>query len=357
MSDLKPIGRLTRMRIGMKFGLTERISLYERMAAFLNAGIAVFEAADAIRNRMEKRKDVRARMLQEWLTVMRDGVRFSEAIKEWIPASEYMLISSGERGQGLVSGLQEAARLSIAASKIKKAIFVGAALPTMLTLMLAAMIGGFDIYMAPVFKNLLPVTQWPESAQTLYGISHFITQYWLWLLVGMGGGATLISLTINGWVGRIREVFDHMPPWSIYKNYQASSFLIGLASMLKAGIALNDALKIMNRNASPWMKVHIEQMLSSMKGGGGNYGEAMDTGLFDEEVAGDIIDYSRLSSFEHAIYTIGERMVHIGVERTNEKMAVAKNLMLFLVAGTVFWIYFTSYDLQSIIAEKVQQGK
>ena len=98
-------------------------------------------------------------------------------------------------------------------------------------------------------------------------------------------------------------------------------------------------------------------MLAALKGGGGNYGEALDTGLFDEETAGDISDYARLSSFETAIYTIGERMVVLGVERTNQKMDVAKNLMLFLVAGTVFWIYFTSYSLQTAIAEKMQNSR
>jgi type II secretory pathway component PulF len=341
----------------MKFGLTNRISLYERMSAFLTAGIPVVDALDAIRARMEKRKDPRAKMFDQWLTVMASGSRFSDAIKEWIPTSEYMLISSGEQGGRLIDGLNEATRLSMAAAKIKKAIIAGAALPALLFFMLGGMVAGFDIYMAPVFKNLLPVNQWPENAQTLYGISHFITSYWLVILVGVGCLSAAISYTINGWVGRAREVFDRLPPWSVYKNYQASSFLIGLASMLKAGVALNDALKMMLKNGSPWLKVHINQMLATLKGGGSNSGDALDTGLFDEETAGDISDYARLSSFENAIHTIGERMVVLGVERTNQKMDVAKNLMLFLVAGTVFWIYFTSYSLQSTIAEKMQSGR
>lgn len=352
-------GKLTslqRVRIKMKFGLTNRISLYERLAAFLEAGIPVFDALDSVRSRMEKRKDIRHLMIGRWLTVMRDGTRFSEAIKSWVPSAEYMLISSGERGDGLVQGLKEATRLSTAASKIKKAIFMGAAMPALLTVMLAAMIAGFDIYMAPVFKNLLSVNRWPDGAQMLYGISHFIVSYWLFVLGGIAAASFAISSTINVWTGRSREIADNLPPWSIYKNYQASSFLIGLASMMKAGVALNDALKAINNNASPWMRVHIEQMLASLKMGGANYGDALDTGLFDEETTGDIIDYSRLSSFETAIYVIGERMVELGVEKTNEKMAVAKNLMLFLVAGTVFWIYYTSYTLQTVIAEKMQQS-
>lgn len=357
MAEPTEMSRLMKVRVGFKFGLTNRISLYERMSAFLAAGIPVFDALEAIRSRMEKRKDIRAEMFAQWLTVMRSGSRFSDAVKDWVPKAEFMLISSGEQGGRLIDGLNEAARLSTASAKIKQAIIGGAALPALLIFMLSGMISGFDIYMAPVFKNLLPVSQWPDGAQTLYAMSHFMTSYWYLILIFIGVTATLISYTINVWVGGARELFDHLPPWSVYKNYQASSFLIGLASMLKAGVALNDALKMMLRNSSPWLGAHINQMLAALKGGGSNYGEALDTGLFDEETAGDISDYARLSSFENAIYTIGERMVILGVERTNQKMAVAKNLMLFVVAGTVFWIYYTSYSLQTVISDKMQQSR
>lgn len=357
MDERAEMPRMTRFRAKMKFGLTNRISLYERLSAFLEAGIPVFDALEAIRSRMEKRKDARAHMFGDWLNVMRSGSRFSDAVKDWIPSSEYMLISSGEQGGRLIDGLKEATRLSTAAAKIKKAIYAGAALPALLFFMLGAMVAGFDVYMAPVFKNLLPIPQWPENAQTLYFISHFLSTYWYLIFAVLGGATVGISYTMNSWVGRAREVFDFLPPWSVYKNYQASSFLIGLASMLKAGVALNDALKMMLKNASPWLGVHINQMLASLKGGGSNYGDALNTGLFDEETAGDISDYARLSSFENAIYTIGERMVVLGVERTNQKMDVAKNLLLFLVAGTVFWIYFTSYSLQTTIAERTQQSQ
>ncbi len=352
------LDRLTKMRVKMKFGLTARISFYDRIGSFLKAGIPVYEAVEAVRNRYLQRKDIRHKMLTVWLDSMKsEGAQFAEAIKPWIPASEYMLISSGSRGEGLVSGLQEASRLSTAAAKIKKAIMVGASMPALLAFMLAGMIAGFNIYMAPVFKNLLPVKQWPEGAQTLYQISSFITGYWYFLAIGVAVLTTVISLTINGWTGRIRNFFDRLPPWSLYKGYQASSFLIGLASMLKAGVALNDALKIMKKNASPWLNEHLDQMLSTLKIGGANYGEALDTGLFDEEISGDIIDYAKLSSFENSIYIIGEKLVEEGVTKTNERMAVLKNLMLFLVAGTVFWIYFTSYDLQSTIADRMQNGR
>ena len=356
--DVVAVSGLKKLMITtLSMGLAARISLYERMAAFLSAGIPVFETVEAIRNRLATKKDMRVVMLDEWLSVMKDGNRFSDAIRSWVPPAEYMMISSGERGDGLITGLKEATKLSSAASKIKKAIIAGSVLPAVLFLMLMGMLAGFDLYMAPVFKNLLPLNQWPDSAQTLYSISHAIVSFWPITLGGLVGGSIVISKTINRPFPGRSKFFDKFPPWSLYKNYQASSFLIGLASMLKAGVALNDALKGMMRNASPWMMVHLVKMQAHLKVGGSNYGDALNTGLFDDETAGDIIDYSKLSSFENAIHIIGEKMVETGVERTNQRMEVAKNAMLFVVAGTVFWIYFTSYSLQNVIADKMQSRK
>jgi len=353
--DLQVKKRVAKFR----FGLKARIGLYERLAAFLRAGISVFETVETIKNRYQKRRDFRAVILEDWLQLMRDGTRFSEAIKDWIPSSEYMLISSGERGQGLVDGLTEAVRLSTAAAAIKKSITVGSAMPAVLFMMLLGMLAGFDLKMAPVFEVILPLKNWPDSAKTLHEIGDAVVHYFFVWAIALGVLAGVIGYTMSSWTGPIREFFDKVPPWSIYKNYQASSFLIALSSMLKAGVALSDSLKAMLRNASPWMSLHLGQMLSALRGGGSNYGEAMNTGLFDDETAGDLQDYSRLSSFEQAIGIIGERMIDEGVERTNQRMAVARNMMLFLVAGTVFWIYGTSYNLQNVIADnsQVRQSK
>jgi type II secretory pathway component PulF len=101
------LNKWMKFRANFKFGLNNRISLYERMSAFLEAGIPVFDALEAIRSRMEKRKDIRAKMFEEWLQVMRGGSRFSEALKDWVPSSEYMLISSGEQGGRLIDGLKK----------------------------------------------------------------------------------------------------------------------------------------------------------------------------------------------------------------------------------------------------------
>lgn len=341
----------------LKFGLKARISLYERIQAFLEAGIDIINTLESIRDRYKKSKDGRYKILDNWLETMSKGGKFSDAIRPWVPPAEHMLIAAGERGEGLISGLSEATVLSNAAAKNKGAIIGGLVMPIFLISMIFGMLAAFQLKMAPVFVALLPVDQWPDNAQTLYGMSKFITDYWFIVLSIFIVLAVIISYTMGRWVGTVRNKIDILPPWSLYKNYQSSSFLIGFSSLMKAGIANYDALKTMHRTASPWMQAHLEQMMAAMKLGGSSSGEALDTGLLDKETAGDVQDYSRLGSFEKAIYILGERSLTKSVERTNARMAVLRNVLLVVVALGIITIYGTTYSLQSQIADQQQAGR
>ncbi len=93
--------------------------------------------------------------------------------------------------------------------------------------------------------------------------------------------------------------------------------------------------------------------MTSMRHGGENQGKALNTGMIEADVAGDIEDYSRLGSFQEAIYRIGQKSLEEGVRSIQIKMDVLKNVLLFCVAGAIVWIYLTSYGLQTTIANQV----
>ncbi len=352
---------LKRINVGLAlqkltFGLKARVSLYERVEAFLVAGIDVVTTLRTIRDRYLKRRSTRgkAKILDAWIRSMERGGTFSDAIKEWVPSSEHMLISSGERGEGIVSGLQEARVLSQASARSKAAILGGTIFPSVLFAMIIGMLIMFQVQMVPIFKQLLPIERWPGSAQTLNSLSSFMKNQ-LYVVLGIViAAAGVISYTMPRWRGEIRlKFFDKLPPWSIYRSYQSSSFLISLSSLMKAGVANYDALRLMHRTASPWMRLHLERMMFNMRSGGENPGESLDTGMLDPDVAGDIQDYSRLGSFQSAIYRIGQRSLEDGVKSIQLKMDVLKNVLLFAVAGSIVWIYLTSYGLQTTIANSV----
>lgn len=339
-----------------KFGLKQRIALYERLAAFLENNVNIMDTMIRIQKRYAKNKDFRGKIMKEWIRSMERGGRFGDAIQPWIPASEHMLISAGERGEGLINGLKEATVMSTSTKAIKSAIIGGAAMPIFLLAMLTFMLIKFRTDMVPVFISLLPIESWSSSASALYSISNALTNWWWVFLLGFIAFMIAFVTTLGKWRGPVRRVFDKFPPWTIYRTSQGSSFMIGLSSLMRAGVASFDALKTMHNTASPWMREHLERMMAVMRLGGPSNGRALNTGLLDPETAGDVEDYSQLGSFQDAIYLLGARTMKESVDKINMRMGLIRNVMLVTVAGSIVWIYSTIYGLQSAIATSLSGG-
>ena len=328
--------------------------MYEKIQAFLEGKFDLVSSLKSIRDRYAGRKDFRAIIMSEWIMELEKGGRFSDALAPWVPPSELMLIEAGERGGALQAGLAEAVVLSTASARNKAAIIGGVAFPLALVAMLMGMLSMFQVKMAPVFKGLMAVELWPESARTLDSISGFVYNQIYLVIIIFAIVAAIISKTMGTWTRAPRHIFDKLPPWNIYRSYQASSFLIAMSSLMRAGVPAYDALKSMNKNASPWMKAHLAKMMAMMNLGAGNMGRALNTGLLDEETAGDVEDYSRLGSFSDAIYVLGSRSLEEGIKQIQARMGVVKNLLLVLVAGSIIWIYFASFGLQTAIADSMK---
>ncbi len=334
-----------------RFGLKKRISLYERLTAYLENGIDAVTSLKRIRKRYLASKDYRAGIIGDWLDTMEQGGKLSDALLEWVPPAEHMLISSGETGGGLNKGLREAVVVSVAASKMRAAIWAGAAYPLVLTIMLLGMLLMFRWEMVPVFETLLPVEAWTDSARLLNNIATFVEEHLTVVVLFFGVLFFCILKTLGAWRGEVRrKIFDKLPPWSIYQTQQGASFLISLASLLQANVSVFDALKLMHKTASNWMKEHLEMMMENMNLHGMPVGKALGTGLLDKETEGDVEDYGELGNFQDAIQKIGKDSVEVGVRSIEDKMSIVKNLMMFIVVGVLMWIYYSVFGLQTQIA-------
>lgn len=348
-SEINPV-------LKFRFGLKERINLYERLKSYVEESFPVYDSLKKFRARYQKRKDFREKILDNWIKKMESGQSFSQAIKGWIPDAELNLITSGEDGQGLHLGLGEAIRFATSSEKIKKTIKKGLAYPAALFIIIILFIAMFSLQLAPTYLEILPLEKWPEAPLFLYGISEFIVNKWLYCLAIMVLIGVLISKTIGYWTGPIRVMFDKVPPWSVYKVYQASAFLISLASMMQSGVPLNEALIKIKKTSSKWLNKYLDQMLKNLAQGG-KYGDNLNVGLLDDDTADDVIDYSELGRFEKAIYSIGEKNLTTAVEQIESRMAIIKNVMLVFVGIAITLIYFSSVELSATAAESTSMNQ
>jgi type II secretory pathway component PulF len=334
------------------FRLSRRIGLYERLADFMENGFPVEATLDAVSSRYGKRKDPRAKILNEWRKKLALGQKFSDAIKNHVPAEERVLISAGEMGSGgLAQGLREAVRMGKSMAKIKSTIINSMLYPAALVATLIGVFLMFSWQVAPVFKTILSVKEWPETAQYLLSVSDFFGHNWWVLLILLIASSFASSYLMPNWTTGGRKIADHFPPFSVYRDYQGSSFLIALSSMMASGVALSESLQRIQERGSPWLRGHVALMQKKLRVSGSDYGKALNTGMIEEEAAGDIEDYSKLSSFEKAIYIIGEKTMEKTILNVQIKMGVIKNVVLAMVAGSIVWMSSTSMMLQSTISE------
>lgn len=340
-----------------RLGLTERINIYERLKSYTEEEFPVYESLIKFKQRYEKRKDFRAKVLAIWLDKIKNGATFSQAIEGWVPEAELNLISAGEDGKGIETGLAEAIKFGKSAQKIKSTIIGGAMYPVVLLMVILGFTAMFSKQMAPTYLGILPLEKWPDAGRYFYLFSKFIVDFWLVLIGGALAAAFVIGSTIGRWTGSLREIADAVPPWSVYKVYQACSFLIGLASMMQSGIPLNDSLIKIKKSSSPWLAKYIAEMLTNLKRGGKNFGQHLNVGLLDSETAADVIDYSELGKFEQAVYTIGEKNLEESVVQIASRMGLIRNLMIVLVGITVGFIYMTSIELNGVVADAAGSKK
>lgn len=341
-----------------RFSLSLRIKLYKKLMQYTKQGFPVFETLIKLKKRQESSKNFQAKIFEIWINEMKKGKPFYQAIVGWVPETEINLIAAGEKGEGLNVGLDEAIRFTESFSKIKSIIIGGSIYPVALIVIAFFFIASFSTKLAPVFLSFLPLNFWPSDAQFLLALSNIVSTYWYLVLGAMGLGGFFISKTIGLWNGIIREkVLDKLPPWSIYKSYNTAAFLITLSSMMRSGTPLNNSLQAMSKISNTWLKTYLDKMMKNLKSGGKNFGVALDVGLMDKETAGDIIDYSELGSFEKAIHEIGTQNIEDIILRIGAQMAVFRNVMLLFVGVIISWIYFTTYMLNTIVAENATSRK
>lgn len=340
-----------------RFSLKHRINLYERLKSYTEEEFPVYESLVRFKARYDKTKDFRGKIIGIWLDSMQGGQSFSKVIKGWVPESEVNLIAAGEDGAGIEKGLGEAIKFAYSAQRIKNIIIGGAMYPMILLFVVLGFIAMFSLQMAPTYLGLLPLAQWPTLPYYFYQFSSFLVNYSLPIGILMGILIFFIVLTIHKWTGSVREFFDNLPPWSVYKVYQACSFLIGMASMMQSGTPLNDSLEKIRKSSSPWLQNYIDEMMRNLRRGGKNFGQHLNVGLLDEETAGDVVDYSELGKFEEAIYSIGEKNLERSVGLIQLKMGIARNLMIVIVGVTVGLIYWTNIELNSTVADSVSYKK
>jgi hypothetical protein len=135
--------------------------------------------------------------------------------------------------------------------------------------------------------------------------------------------------------------------------------MISLASLMRSGISLRSSLERTYKHSSPWGKWHIRQILINLsKPSNGTFGQAFNTGLFDQELEDRIQDASERTNPIEAFIHIGVGSIDRMILRI-EKRAKQLNSALMVICGVMLAammmaFFSTTMTLQSGIRNPAQ---
>lgn len=277
---------------------------------------AIYLAHKAIANRLE------------------NGMTFSKAIEPFIPREESLILEAGEASGKLASAFRAVQLQNKASSEINSLVTAALTEPAMsaLTIVATGCFCGFSLW--PEMLKVVNEEYWPSWALPLVRFEIGLAQNWQFLpcvlLI-----AWLYLWSIPRWTGPVREWFDKVPPWSIYRDRQGAAFLGVLGGLLSSGMELDAALARIEHKSDRWLSWHIAKIRARLAVAGSNPIKALNTGIFSTRIMDLIEDASRNRSFDDSLSYLGSEAMPIIIKRV-KTMAMTTAAILSVVMGIFF---------------------
>ena len=339
------------------FSLKSRRRLYQRLEKFVSRGHALRIPLEGMFERFSRTGDSRRFIVRELLQGVLNGDKFSKVISPHVPAAERLMVAAGELSGRQQDGFRLASHVAQTKQTIKSAIISSLAYPVLLALMLCGLLALISIQTVPTMQDIQSdLTKWPAASLSLKAVADFTTS-WGWLVaVAAVIFAALIARSMPRWIGPTRAFFDRwVPPYTLYREIQSSSFLIALAALTASGRPIEASMQNIQSIGTRWLRSHVNRMLIRLSEGVPP-GRALDTGLLHAEVVGDIEDYGRAGAFNTAIGALGEEAVIGAIARIESSAMVVRVALILFVSATVIWVWGAIAALNLAVSAAMGNG-
>lgn len=349
----------------LAFGLAVRAEFYTTMADFADAGVAPYagiqEMLGVARDRLSKRSLVK--VYADVLETLKTGAGLPSALAPWIPASEIAMLHGAEQAGPAVlnATFAELGSLLVRQGKARAKLLsvLGMNLGN-LTVVFGVMIMVINTLVPVLDKIVTPaLAAKMQFAMVYFGTSEWLIHNGFYLLFGLIGLAGYFTWALPNWASPRRRIWDqYIPPFSVYQRLQATLFLSTTASMMRAGITLNNVLKDLGQFSSKWMRYHVDNMQAVLKKGDGEV-KALAVGPLPNNTADTLRYYRLIPRFQDVMTRLSEAnftAYEKSVDRIASVLALTSALLTtaFGVATTIAMFNFS--DALQASASTVQQA-
>lgn len=333
----------------------KRMSVSRKVASLLRNNFTLMDAL----NRIEmieskggrKPNEPFAIAMREIQKNLEQGMPFSEATRGWVPNEETLLLTSGNVSSLLIS-LENITRVVGGINRIKRAMWSAIAYPLFLFVLTVVIIVMVGLYLVPPLAEAAgSEVVWRGSAASLIWVSNFANKYWYVFSVGIIGIFVLVWTSLPVWTGKLRTLFDKLPPWNTYKLQISVSWLMSLAAMVSAGVSIPDAMRLLADTSNRYLSNILEETLHHIANGE-NLGNALAlTGkdFPNDEIIGDLIIYADMNDFDKNLDQIARDYMEDSVRRMESISNIMNSIGIILVSVVIGWVVLGTFQMQEQI--------
>lgn len=342
-----------------EFDSKNRIRFYEKLRQLLINGVNLDSALEQIyKNAARNKASALPKLYKRWRHDVSNGRNFGHCLAPYIPSIEAILLETGANTGKLTGALENAISTIEQQTKVKKAIINSAAYPIVLTAMLIAAMLMASYQVIPTFEEIIPVEEWTGMSYMVAMVAKFIRESGLIIMIFLVFVLVAITLSLPRWTGKSRLPFENLVPWSLYRIMQGSAFLLSVASMMNAGVKLDEnSLRKISAQSDPYLRERI-RALRRYIASGENLGDALAMSGYnfpDEEIISDLQIYANLRGFDQNLIKITQTWVDSLVEKVTINMKVINTIILGLIAVVIGCLIMSFYGVFQQIQQSQQQ--
>jgi len=292
--------------------------------------------------------------VQQWLERSRQGMTLAEMLEGWVPQREHMLMRAGEESGNVAKAITSIMAVDEAAERMRRAILSAITYPVFIFLLLAGVLWMFGVNLIePLRKNSPPEVF--EQMAGIAAVSDFIRDSGFTTICALAGLVMLVMFSLSRWRGKIRAKFDMFPPYSWYRIWQGSAFLLSMSALLTAQVPLRKCFEILLNGASPWLHERLESARQEILRGR-NLGEALRAqGLNfpDPALARDLEILSERVDVARTMEILARDWLEEQTRALNSQAGMVRTVGMGLVGGFIAWAMMSIVGISQSIANKM----
>lgn len=345
-----------------QFGTGSRLDLYQQLAALMRTGVSKVDALQMIwkvaSQEGRKPNEATAIVLMDIIEGIRNGQRFGDAIRRWVPSEDAMILEATENSDDFPGHLDRYCEVIRKRRQILMTILGGLVYPIALLGSVYGIAFYFGSEVIPKIEGILPVEEWSGAARFLLLLGVFAEKVAIPSVLAFMGLIILILISLPRWAGAGRAFADRLPIFSLYRMYTGISFLISISSLVQGGLSVLNAVERVRPLASPYVRFRLNRVRTGMLNGL-NFGAALHTsgtGWPDPTLNLSIKIFAETHDLSAQLHRISENWLTRGQERINRSIALIRTLVLLIVFGVIMGIVGGMYALQDQIASSMNRG-